>query len=260
MFKKNKLVLLIQSVLWVPLFIHSTANGLVIEEDFRNSTTANNWLFPKVGGLINYNPGTTIAKRPNYACLTAGDNANTGSATLAGKPPKCSGIADAVGNGALRLTPASTYQSGGIVSNFTFPTNDGVDITFTTYTYGGTGADGMSFALIDGSQPPTLGGLGGALGYSCPVNDYGSRGSGMRGAYLGVGIDEWGNFLNKNDNSGNGILSSTTKNYIGLRGKGEINLEYLNEQYGNEYFPLNSSGQTGACPEFCVSTSFQYIL
>ena len=63
MFKKNKLVLLIQSVLWVPLFIHSTANGLVIEEDFRNSTTANNWLFPKVGGLINYNPGTTIAKR-----------------------------------------------------------------------------------------------------------------------------------------------------------------------------------------------------
>ena len=47
----------------------------------------------------------------------------------------------------------------------------------------------MSFALIDGAQPPTLGGLGGALGYSCPTSNYAQRGSGMRGAYLGVGID-----------------------------------------------------------------------
>ena len=152
MFKKKNLALLIQGMFWLPLLISSAAHGLVIEEDFRKNTTANNWLFPKVGGLINYNPNNTVSKRTNYACLTAGDNANTGNATTAGKPPRCSGIADASGKGALRLTPALQFQSGGIVSNFTFPTNDGVDITFTTYTYGGSGGDGMSFALIDGAE------------------------------------------------------------------------------------------------------------
>ena len=255
MFKKKNLALLIQGMFWLPLLISSAAHGLVIEEDFRKNTTANNWLFPKVGGLINYNPNNTVSKRTNYACLTAGDNANTGNATTAGKPPRCSGIADASGKGALRLTPALQFQSGGIVSNFTFPTNDGVDITFTTYTYGGSGADGMSFALIDGAEAPTLGGLGGALGYSCPTSNYESRGSGMRGAYIGVGIDEWGNFLNRKDNSGNGSLTGTVKNYIGLRGKGEINLEYLNQKYGNAAFPLSVAGQTNVM-NACINGGF----
>ena len=40
-----------------------------------------------------------------------------------------------------------------------------------------------------------------------------------------------------------------------MRGKGEINLEYLNEQYGNEYFPLNSSGQT-AVLQACKNGGF----
>lgn len=255
MFKKNKLALLIQSTLWIPLFIHSAANGLVIEEDFRNSTTVNNWLFPKIGGFWKYNPAIEVAQRANFACLTAGDGNNTGGVSTAGKPPKCTDISDTVGKGALRLTPAKNYQSGGIVSNFTFPTNDGVDISFTTYTYGGNGADGMSFALIDGDEPATLGGLGGALGYSCPTSNFVQRGGGMRGAYLGVGIDEWGNFLNKNDNSGNGSLSATTKNHIGLRGKGNINLEYLNKVHGDTYFPLNEIGQANVV-KACSSGSF----
>ena len=255
MFKKKNLAWLIQGMFWLPLVVSYTAHGLVIEEDFRKKTTANNWIFPKVGGLINYDPGTQISTNSNFACLTAGDNTGTGNASTAGKPPKCADLTEVPGQGALRLTPAKQFKSGGIVSNFTFPTNDGVDITFTTYTYGGDGADGMSFALIDGAEPPTLGGLGGALGYSCPTSNYARRGSGMRGAYLGVGIDEWGNFLNRNDNSGNGVLTATTKNYIGLRGKGEINLEYLNAKYGKAYFPLDTAGQN-AVMEACKKGSF----
>ena len=126
MFKKKNLTVLIQSILWLPLFINSTAHGLVIEEDFRKETTANNWIFPKVGGLIAYNPNNDVSKRKNFACLTAGNNAGIGNATVAGKPPKCSDISESAGQGALRLTPAVQFQSGGIVSNFTFPTNDGV--------------------------------------------------------------------------------------------------------------------------------------
>ena len=74
----------------------------------------------------------------------------------------------------MRLTPASGNQFGNIVSNFTFPSNQGLQVTFTTYTYGGdaggnpgNGADGISFFLMDGSVSPNIGAIGGSLGYSC---------------------------------------------------------------------------------------------
>ena len=80
----------------------------------------------------------------NGACLTAGDG--TGSI------PKCAGLAyygnatqvggttgrlpDTVGNGALRLTNGAvdsgsggTNQTGAVVSKFTFPTSEGVQVT-----------------------------------------------------------------------------------------------------------------------------------
>ncbi|KKB10734.1 hypothetical protein, partial [Devosia chinhatensis] len=86
----------------------------------------------------------------NGACLTAGN----GTGTI----PACSGLSyysgktlvggvtgtlpDAVGSGALRLTNGDTTtgsngnnQTGAVVSNFTFPTNQGIQVTFTTVTY-----------------------------------------------------------------------------------------------------------------------------
>jgi len=72
---------------------------------------------------------------------------------------------------------------------------------------GGDGADGISFYLMDASALNTstitgtangdgngIGSWGGSLGYTCsnanpPYN-------GLVGAYLGLGIDEYGNFLN----------------------------------------------------------------
>ncbi len=147
----------------------------------------------------------------NDACLTAGAGG--------GAIPACStamiAAADTAGYGALRLTPAKTYQTGAILSNFTFPSNQGMQVTFTTYTYGGSkdgtannGADGISFLLTDGTKPqPTVAGAsGGSMGYSCsngnPVYE------GLANAYLGLGIDEYGNFLNSGDNTQTGILNS----------------------------------------------------
>lgn len=154
----------------------------------------------------------------NHACLTAGSGAAS-----AGVIPGCGWTTpDTPGYGALRLTDATNSQTGAILSNFTFPNNQGMQVTFTTYTYGGdkggtakNGADGISFLLTDGSaaQPTVAGGEGGSMGYSCS-NSNGVY-QGLANAYLGLGIDEFGNFLNSGDNTSSGITNTNSTSYTG---------------------------------------------
>ena len=139
----------------VALFASGSAYAqVVVSDDFTQANDPNNW------------------KTFNGACLTAGDG--TGSI------PKCIGLPyygaqaqvggnsgtlpDPVGSGALRFTngqPGGYNQAGGIISNFTFPSGAGLQVTFKTVTYrgnsGGTGkdgADGIGFFLMDGSYSP----------------------------------------------------------------------------------------------------------
>ncbi|MHA6908669.1 pilus assembly protein [Ralstonia pseudosolanacearum] len=214
-------------------------------------------------------------KALNGACLTAGNN--TGSI------PACSGLSyysgktlvggatgtlpDAVGSGALRLTNGDTstsgsngtYQSGAVVSNFTFPSTQGLQVTFTTVTYGGnnysgTGADGISFFLADGSKSATVGALGGSLGYSC--SNVNSTYDGVLGGYIGLGIDEFGNFSNSGDNTSSGTGFKASR--ISLRGAGSTNWSYLNATYPS-YYPssLSASQQATAVKKTC-STGYLY--
>jgi len=204
-------------------------------------------------------------KSLNGACLTAGDPAATS------KIPACKGLAyytnkkvtlvggqngtipDNAGSGALRLTNGDTTtsgsngtnQTGAVVSNFTFPTNQGLQVTFSTVTYGGnsysgiannTGADGISFFLADGAQSPTVGALGGSLGYSCSNGN--STYDGVAGGYIGIGIDEFGNFSNKGDNTSTGPGQGASR--ISLRGAGNTNWAYLSSAYP-KYYPSNLS-------------------
>ena len=229
--------------------------ALVISEDFTGGTTQNQWLMPLPGdGVHRY--GSRVV---NNACLTAGTSTTRPTATTAGSPPKCPSTSDAIGRGALRLTPDNpTHQVGGIVSNFTFPTNEGVEITFTTYTWSDvprTGADGMTFFLADGNRPATLGASGGSLGYPCSYEN--PIFSGVDGGYIGIGMDEYGNFANGWDNSSSGLTSparapwniaynwhrtqSTISserhkaiqgfrpNAISIRGAGSTNLNYIRD-------------------------------
>ena len=145
------------------------------------------------------------------ACLTAGNG--SGSIPKCGSSYSVQGVASTynvptnettTGQGALMLTPSLNYQTGAILSGFTpFPLSQGIQITFTTYTFGGSadgtadnGADGIVFMLTDGTkaQPTTTGGNGGSMGYGCSNGNSGYQG--MANAYLGLGIDEYGNFLN----------------------------------------------------------------
>ena len=265
--------------------IRFIAIGVVLGSLWVNAPTAN----AQTSNVVSDNfTGTsaTLQWAPfNGACLTAGNG--TGSI------PQCSTLSyysgqsqtglynntptntDSSGNGALRLTNGCANgtchydQNGAIISTTPFSSGEGIQVTFTTYTYGGDnsgghGADGIGFYLLNGADASkviaaaanpsnsggtntwTLGSWGGSLGYSCSNtnNPY----PGMTDAYIGLGMDEFGNFLNAGDNTGTGALNSSnatsgtgvqTGPYsgttggggpeyqpgrIGLRGYGNINL------------------------------------
>lgn len=156
----------------------------------------------------------------NDACLTAGNGSGTIPAcpTGFGNAFNNSGVADIPGQGALILTPAQNSQTGAILSAFPpFPLSQGIQITFTTYTYGGdsgglahNGADGIVFFLTDGTKaaPTTTGAEGGSMGYDCSNGN--GKYDGITNGYLGLGIDEFGNFLNTGDNGTNPQLTGTS--------------------------------------------------
>ncbi|MCW2935594.1 MAG: hypothetical protein JWM19_6556, partial [Actinomycetia bacterium] len=128
----------------------------------------------------------------NVACLTA--SGNTSSGTLR----SCPTSNDINGLGKLRLTAATTSQEGGVFAATSVPTSQGIDATFNTYQYGGTGADGIAFVLAavnpaDPLSPANIGQSGGALGYSANAS---SSLAGLADAYMGIGFDVYGNYSN----------------------------------------------------------------
>ena len=220
--------------------------SVVISDDFRQAITSQQW---------NVYDG---------ACLTAG-SMNQAAAATATKVPQCVGnpyynnvtlnggqtgtLPDAAGQGALRFTNNSNSERGALVSNFTFPSNSGVAVTFSTVTYSGTGADGMTFFLADGTAAPNVGAVGGSLGYSC--SNANTPYDGMVGAYLGLGLDEYGNFLNQGDNTATGF--GFIPGRIGLRGAGNINGAWLKSNYAQYYGNLTAADLPGAVQQTCLS-------
>lgn len=107
--------------------------------------------------------------------------------------------ADPDGNGWLRLTSATANQKGYMYVTSTFPTTSGVVADFEYKTWRSTsdsyfGADGFSVFLFDGAVTESnfkLGGYGGSLGYASYSNPLTA---GLTGGYIGIGMDEFGNF------------------------------------------------------------------
>ena len=101
-----------------------------------------------------------------------------------------SGGVDASGDGWLRLTSTGNNQIGSAYYDTAFTaSNATVYASFDYASWGGSGADGISFFLYDGSQAFDLGADGGSLGYAQKTGV-----DGLAGGYLGVAIDEYGNF------------------------------------------------------------------
>ncbi|MGW1636984.1 hypothetical protein [Streptomyces lavendulae] len=134
-----------------------------------------------------------------------------------------SGNASYPGGGWLRLTSTASSQAGTWKMKDSFPSSLGIVAEFGYATYGGTAfegkrGDGLSFYLSDGAAKDGTGPSGGSLGYACSGIVNRCTGAGVPGAYLGVGLDEFGNFSSGSvGNGGPGAQS----NKIVVRGGGD---------------------------------------
>ncbi len=106
-------------------------------------------------------------------------------------------VIDPAGSGWLRLTSNAGNQKGYSYYNTAFPTPLGFEIDFEYLSWGGTGADGITMFLFDGSTTTfQIGDFGGALGY---CQGYGGSPGGLSNGYVGIALDEFGNFSSSAD-------------------------------------------------------------
>lgn len=239
------------------------ASAQTYVENFTGTTTQNSWYFI------------------NGACLTMGTTNNPAAPGCVALPYYSSapqplfggdtGVLPDMTSGALRFTDWFA-ENGAILSNFNFqltgPGAQGLHVTFTTVTYegnsggaGADGADGMSFFLQDVTYPADVGAWGGSLGYDCTNVNYSAiirpdgrpRGyDGLPGGFIGLGIDEYGNFMNQGDNTATGY--GYVPGRIGLRGPGAIDWTDLSNNYPIQYPSTLTNAQTAAAVQNTCKT------
>ncbi|RPA68473.1 PKD domain-containing protein [Cyclobacteriaceae bacterium YHN15] len=122
-------------------------------------------------------------------------------------------------DGVLRLTDAGVEQNGFTYIDIPFPSAYGLKASFEFFSYGGSGADGLTFFLFDAETPVfSPGGFGGSLGYAQRNNE-----TGLSRAYMGIGFDEFGNFGNSSEGKNGGFFgigADLVPNSIVVRGPG----------------------------------------
>ncbi len=152
--------------------------------------------------------------------------------TAQGSSPTGGTPRDAVGSGTLRLTDAVGNQKGYAIDNSVFSTPNGFSISFEFFSYGTTTdppADGFTVFLVDGkgTKPDkdskinqfVMGGFGGSLGYAPRY----AVEPGVTKGYLGIGIDEFGNYGIPSENKTGGFPGTNAdspklRNAVSLRG------------------------------------------
>ena len=168
----------------------------------------------------------------NDTCLTGATSAPpAGAAQIPTCAGHTSGPVPAPGTpGYLQLTDTTGNARGSVLYNRPVPATAGVSITFDQFQYGGNGADGIGFFLVDGSTSLTsAGGNGGSLGYAQISNGAGTQ-AGIAGGILGVGLDAYGNYYDDGETRGTGCPAGqrspstatgpVAPNVITLRGPG----------------------------------------
>lgn len=122
----------------------------------------------------------------------------------------------------VTLTNGKTQFSGIAIDHLQFKSNNGLTIEFEYLMYGGEKyenkyGDGVSFFLYDGSKSFSIGANGASMGYAYNRSTVNANVKpGLDGAYLGIGIDNYGNFKNR-------MWSSTGDRMNGIQSNGAIN-------------------------------------
>lgn len=130
----------------------------------------------------------------------------------------------AIVSGRLRLTDATTGQATWATLQRLLPAaGNKVTVEFEHFAYGGSGADGVAVVFSDASVAPAAGAFGGSLGYaqkSNPGSDCVIVGGcpGFAGGWLGIALDEYGNFSNPTEGryGGTGFIPDS----VSIRGSG----------------------------------------
>ena len=149
------------------------------------------------------------------------------------------------GSNRLRLTQAAGNQSTMAQLKKWYPGGiNKIVVEFDYFVYGGSGADGVAVVFSDAGQNPSAGGFGGSLGYAQR-----SGVNGFVGGWLGVGLDEFGNFPTTGEGrtgyptgytppAGANSPVGVSKNNISVRGSGS----------GTTGYPLLANTGTLATP------------
>ncbi|MDP4495912.1 LamG-like jellyroll fold domain-containing protein [Vibrio cholerae] len=133
----------------------------------------------------------------------------------------------------LRLTEAVGNQATAVTYQRIFPAaNNLVQVELDYYAWAnltGNGADGISLIFSDATVTPRTGGFGGSLGYA-PRNPTSTTPAvpGFAGGWLGIGLDEWGNFANPTEGRVGGV--GFRPQSITVRGSQASNYLYLTHQ------------------------------
>lgn len=97
-----------------------------------------------------------------------------------------------VNQGYLRLTNNTSNNAKAATVPGIFPAaGNYISVEFRQYAYNGSGADGIAVTLSDYSVPAVPGAFGGSLGYAQRTGV-----NGFAGGWLGVALDEYGNYQN----------------------------------------------------------------
>jgi MSHA biogenesis protein MshQ len=142
-------------------------------------------------------------------------NVSTGATDTTGIVPYINST-----TGHLRLTENSGNNAKAATVPGIFPASGNyISVEFNHYAFYGsaTGADGIAVTLSDYSVPAVPGGFGGSLGYA-QRTDSTPNPPGFAGGWIGVALDEYGNYQNPTEGrvGGPGFIPES----VGVRGPG----------------------------------------
>jgi MSHA biogenesis protein MshQ len=158
--------------------------------------------------------------------------------------------------GLLRLTENTNNNAKAATVPSIFPAvGNYISVEFNNYAYqgGNTGADGIAVTLSDYTIPAAPGGFGGSLGYA-QRTDSTPNPPGFAGGWVGIALDEYGNFQNPTEGriGGPGARAQS----VGVRGPGSgaSGYRYMGGSASNPGGLSISANSTSATP----ATGYMY--
>jgi len=123
-------------------------------------------------------------------------------------------------SGLLRLTENTGNNAKAATVPGIFPAaGNYISVEFQHYAYGGSGADGIAVTLSDYAVTAVPGAFGGSLGYAQKTPPaVATNVPGFAGGWIGVGIDEFGNYQNPTEGRIGGPGARVDS--VGVRGSG----------------------------------------